>query len=154
MSVSCLIKYADGVVVATLALTCLAQSGVRPKRLVPLEPDVVKTFQSQGKIALLIGIGAYSEASGFSRLRYPAKDVAALAAEFDQQGYAVRVLVDGDATRGVIRKTLKELADSVGPSPGSLLVYFSGHGFEQDKANFLAVFGSVADDLKGEGLAL
>jgi uncharacterized caspase-like protein len=66
----------------------------------------------------------------------------------------VRKLVDADATRGIVRRSPNELAAALDPDQGTLFFYFSGHGFQQDDHNYLATFGSTADDLKGEGLAV
>jgi formylglycine-generating enzyme required for sulfatase activity len=62
--------------------------------------------------------------------------------------------VDADATRGIVRRSLNELAAALDPDQGTLFFYFSGHGFQQEDRNYLATFGSTVDDLKGEGLAV
>src|ERR1019366_7115023 len=40
------------------------------------------------------------------------------------------------------------------PDQGTLLFYFSGHGFAAKGINYLATYGATIDDLEGEGLSL
>jgi tetratricopeptide (TPR) repeat protein len=142
------------IALAFAGLLSHSYSQTRPKRVTPLGPTQVQTFEKQSKTAILVGVGSYPEASGFSRLRYPAKDVAALGAELDHQGYTVRSIIDDQATRGIVRKALTDLAGQVNNDDGAFLFYFSGHGYEQEGTNYLAVYGSVSDDLKREGFSL
>jgi tetratricopeptide (TPR) repeat protein len=139
-------------VVVTTVACCFGQA--KSKRLVSVDPESVQVFDRQPKVALLIAVGAYPGASGFGPLLYPARDLAGMRRELEKQGYTIRSLVDSEATRGVIRKTLRELVEILDREQGTFIFYFSGHGFEQDGANYLAAYGSVADDLKGEGLSL
>jgi formylglycine-generating enzyme required for sulfatase activity len=140
------------VTVASLAICASAQD--RDKRVTPVDPTVRQKFERQVKVALLVGIGNYDVATGLPALKYPARDVELLTAELQRQGYLVTSLIDGRASRGVIRRTLHELASALDPDQGTFLFYFSGHGFQQDGRNYLATYGSTADDLKSEGLAV
>ena len=134
------------------ALAASAQT--REKRVLPVDAGWRVAFERQVRIALLVGVGNYPASSGLGALKYPGRDVAALGAELERQGYLVRRLVDTEATRGVVRRSLNELAAALDPDQGTFLFYFSGHGFQQEGVNYLATFGSTADDLKGEGLAV
>ena len=132
----------------------LAFAQTRSTRVKPVDAAARQIFEKQVKVALLVGVGSYSPASGLSRLKYPPRDVATLAAELEKQGYLVRKLIDSDATRGVVRRTLHELSDAVDSDRGTFLFYFSGHGFAQKGTNYLATFGATADDLQDEGLPI
>ncbi len=133
------------VVAAALAQT-------RDIRVRPVDNATKVSFEKQAKVALLIGIGQYAPASGMSSLKYAVRDVEVLAGVLESQGYAVRKLVDSQATRSMVRKSIRELSDVVQPSQGTLLVFFGGHGFTKNGINYLATFGVTADDLEGEGL--
>ena len=132
----------------------MAPAQTRDKRVTPVDAATRLTFEKQVKVALLVGVGSYSPISGLGRLKYPPRDVATLAAELEKQGYLVRKLVDSEATRGVVRRTLHELSDAVDSDHGTFLFYFSGHGFTQKGTNYLATFGATADDLQDEGLPI
>jgi hypothetical protein len=108
----------------------------------------------QAKFAIVVGIGAYPEASGLSRLNYAQKDASDLAAELTKQHYTVRLLTDSDASRSSLRRSLNSLKETVDPNNATLLFFFSGHGFEQDGENYLATFGASIDDLKEDGLSV
>jgi len=137
-----------------LLTTGLAAAQSYEKRIAPLDPAARQTFERQPKIAVLVGVGAYPEGSGLSPLKYPAQDVAELAAELEKQGYAVRQLTDAQASRGVVVRTLSEIGQAIDPDQGTLLFYFSGHGFAAKDSNYLATWGVTSNDLEREGLAL
>jgi formylglycine-generating enzyme required for sulfatase activity len=135
-------------------LTALAGAQSYEKRVVPVDPAARQNFERQPKIAVLVGVGAYQEGSGLSPLKYPAQDVAELAAELEKQGYAVRQLTDGQASRGLVVRTLTQIGQVLDPDQGTLLFYFSGHGFAEKGTNYLATYGVTVDDLDREGLSL
>jgi hypothetical protein len=81
-----------------LMLTALAGAQSHDKRVAPVEPGARQSFERQRKVAVLVGVGAYPEGSGLATLKYPARDVAELAAELEKQGYAVRQLIEGQAS--------------------------------------------------------
>ena len=129
----------------------LAQNAYE-KRITPVEPSQRTGFEKQVKVALLVGVGAYPAGSGLGPLKYPARDVALLGAELTRQGYLVRRLVDSEASRGMVRRSIEELSDALDPGEGTFVFYYSGHGFAEGKTNYLATFGTTADDLQTEGL--
>jgi hypothetical protein len=137
---------------SSLALALAFSQGTREKRIQPVDTTQRQTFDKQVKVALLVGIGAYPQGSGLGALKYPARDVALLGDELTRQGYLVRRLVDSEASRGVVRRALIELADALDPQQGTFVFYYSGHGFAQDGVNYLATFGATVDDLRSEGL--
>ena len=130
----------------------LVGAQTRDIRVRPVAATVKTSFEKQAKVALLIGIGQYAPASGMSSLKYAVRDVDVLAGVLESQGYVVRKLVDSQATRSMVRKSIRELSDVVQPNQGTLLVFFGGHGFTKNGLNYLATFGVTSDDLEGEGL--
>ena len=126
----------------------------RDLRIEPIDAAARRSFEKQVKVALVVGISVYPQGSGLSSLKYAARDADVLGAALKSQGYLVRKLVDSDATRAVIRRTLRELSDVVSPDEGTFLFFFGGHGYTYKGTNYLATFGSTAADLDGEGLAV
>lgn len=140
---------------ACLFILCIALHGQnRDLRIEPIDPAARRSFEKQVKVALVVGISVYPQGSGLSSLKYAARDADVLGAALKAQGYLVRKLVDSDATRAMIRRTLRELSDVVSPDEGTLLFFFGGHGFTYKGTNYLATAGVTADDLDGEGLAV
>jgi Caspase domain len=124
------------------------------KRVAPVDSSMRQTFERQRRIAVLVGVGAYPEGSGLSPLKYPAQDVRDLSTELEKQGYAVRQITEAQASRGIVVRTLTQMSQALDPDQGTLLFYFSGHGFAQQGVNYLATYGVTVDDLDREGLSL
>jgi formylglycine-generating enzyme required for sulfatase activity len=135
-------------------LSILLSGQNRDLRIEPIDPAARRNFEKQVKVALVVGISVYPQGSGLTSLKYAARDAEVLGATLKAQGYLVRRLTDSDATRSVIRRTLRELSDAVSPDEGTFLFFFGGHGFTYKGTNYLATFGVTADDLDGEGLAV
>jgi TPR repeat protein len=142
------------VFLCSLISGALFAQGFREKRLSPIDPDQAQRFKTQPKIALLVGVSKYPSASGFHTLDYAAADVTDIGKTLTDGGYIVVVLTDADATRGAIVKTLRQVAGSVQAEDGTLLFYFSGHGFSVDGKAYLAPVSASSDDLEREGLAV
>ncbi len=138
---------------AMMAVT-LVLTAQTTRRIVRVDSAAQQTFERQPKIAVLVGIGAYPEGSGLGPLKYAGSDVRELAAELEKDGYAVRQLADAQATRGVIVRTLSQIGEALDSGQGTLVFYFSGHGFTQNGINYLATYGTSVDDLQRDGLAL
>jgi TonB family protein len=126
----------------------------RDLRVEPIDAVSRRSFEKQVKVALVVGIGAYPQGSGLSSLKYAVRDAEVLGATLKSQGYLVRRLTESDATRGMIRRTILELSEAVTRDEGTFLFFFGGHGFTYKGSNYLATFGTTADDLEGEGLAV
>jgi formylglycine-generating enzyme required for sulfatase activity len=138
-----------------LLFSCILLAGqTRDLRIEPIDPVAQRAFRTQVKVALVVGISAYPQGSGLSSLKYAARDAEVLGATLKSQGYLVRQLTESNATRAMIRRTLRELSDAVSPNEGTILFFFGGHGFTYKGSNYLATFGVTADDLDGEGLAV
>src|SRR5271166_6052664 len=101
----------------------------RDLRIEPIDAAARRGFEKQVKVALVVGISTYPRGSGLSSLKYAARDAEVLGTTLKAQGYLVPQLVDSDATRAVIRQTLRELSDVISPDEGTFLFFFGGHGF-------------------------
>lgn len=81
-------------------------------------------------VAVVVGIDAYSD--GLPALETAVADARAIAALLEAHGYAVRLLVDAEATRAGLERLFEdELPAQIGPDD-RLLIYFAGHGTAQD----------------------
>ena len=136
-----------------VSASALAQ-GVFEKRIAPVSSDESRSFKKQVKVALLVGVAKYPDASGLSPLNYAASDAIDVGALLKQQGYLVTVLTDFEATRGAILRTLNRLGEAVDPEQGTFLFYYSGHGFALGGKNYLAPISASESDLDREGLAV
>ncbi len=104
----------------------------------------LRSFDGEPRVAVLVGIAAYPAASGLPPLKYSAEDVDRLRLEFVRQGYQVVALKDQQATRAAVRQALRNAADLMQPRKGTLVFFFSGHGYTIQGANVLAAFDSTA----------
>jgi tetratricopeptide (TPR) repeat protein len=139
-------------VAMSLAPACLfAQQAKRIGRV----PEAQRqTFEKQAKVAVLAGVGHYPSRSGLSELRFPARDVDLLGAELEKQGYRVVALKEQEAVKGSIVQALKDAAGMVEKEQGTILFFFSGHGFSDKGKNYLATYEASLGDLAGSGLAV
>jgi formylglycine-generating enzyme required for sulfatase activity len=137
-----------------LAVSTLASAQTREKRIVPVDASLRQNFERQPKIAVLAGVGVYPARSGLSRLRYPAHDVELLEGELTKQGYRIVALKDQEATRGSVEQALKDAAELVDQGRGTVLFFFSGHGFADKGENYLATFEATSGDLADSGLSV
>jgi filamentous hemagglutinin family protein len=110
---------------------------------------VASVPQIERKIALLVGINAYSD-KNIPQLKNAISDADAVAKIFAAKlGYDVRVLRNPD--KATIIRTLNALATEVG-SEDSVVIYFAGHGFSMDNNGagyWLASDATATDELKG-----
>jgi TPR repeat protein len=137
-----------------LAISSLLFAQSREKRVVPVDPAQRQSFERQPKVAVLAGVSHYPSRSGMGALAYPTHDVDLLGAELAKQGYNVVKLQDGDATRGSVEQTLKDAAELVDRGKGTVLFFFSGHGFADKGVNYLAPFEASSSDLAGTGIPI
>ena len=126
----------------------------RAKRIAPVDPGVRQTFERQPKVAVLAGVGHYPQRSGLGQLRYPARDVDALEAELTRQSYKVVSLKEQEATKGSLIQALHDAGELVDRGSGTVLFFFSGHGFTDRNDNYLATFEATSIDLAGSGLSV
>ncbi len=130
----------------------LEQAQTRAKRVTPLDTTQKQSFERQAKVAVLAGVGKYASRSGLTSLQFPAHDVDLIQAELEKQGYKVVALKDAEATRGAIEQSLTDAKDLVDQNSGTILFFFSGHGFADGGQNYLATYESAAANLAGSGL--
>jgi len=131
---------------------CLS-SADRPKRVKPVSENSLEEFEHRRNVAVLVGVGAYPEESGFSKLAYSAADARDLTRSLEKAGYSVRTLTDTKATRNLVRQTLIELQQVVEKDAGTVVFFFSGHGFARQGENYLATYDSVVSGLASSGIS-
>jgi formylglycine-generating enzyme required for sulfatase activity len=125
-----------------------------PKRLSSVPAPQRESFETQTKMAVVVGVGEYGQGSGLNSLKYSVRDAQALTDELHRQGYAVRLLLDSRATSDFILQAIADAAKTLQPNEGTILFFFSGHGFSDEKRrNYLATYGTTIDDLTA-GLSL
>ncbi|HEX9793292.1 MAG TPA: caspase family protein [Planctomycetota bacterium] len=107
-----------------LALACGFVLSALPGSVWSQEP-------APGRRALLVGVGAYPESSGWPQLTGPTRDVEnmrrALVAHAGFAPESITVLNDNQATRAAILESFAAMIDAA--APGELLLFFfAGHG--------------------------
>ena len=129
------------------AATPNPKSAARAKALVAEAKD---SFQSERKIAVIAAVGRYDS---LSQLRYTLADAQELGEELTRQGYTVYKLINNEATSDQIRAKLDMASSILDKEKGTLLFFFSGHGFQDNAGrNFLAAYGTTVSNLAQEGL--
>jgi TPR repeat protein len=111
-------------------------------------------FQTEKKLALIVGINDYQEESGLSKLKYAVSDAEELATALQSYGYLTDVLTDGRAMKVTIRRHLDDLLRRVQPDSGTVLFAFSGHGGQVGSVSYLATYDAGADSLDKDGIAV
>jgi len=124
------------------------------KTLIRLQTKDRANFISEEKVALVIGLSDYPEHSNIPSLSYAKNDALALEKKLTAFGYRVRILTDYQATTGAVLSVIDDLGQYLTADQGTFVFYFSGHGFAQDKANYLATYESDMNDLERTGLSL
>ncbi len=66
-------------------------------------------FQTQARVALVVGVASYPPTSDFSPLKYSASDAQRVAEELRKRGYSVRLLVNEEAGTQAVREALDDL---------------------------------------------
>ena len=130
----------------------IPQSYEKRIRVVPAEES--GAFLKEAKVAVLAGVSEYGKDSRLSPLKYAVRDTDALARILEEQGYSTIVLRDLDASKSGILQALKNAAHALEPGKGTLLFFFSGHGFDVGAKGYLATYGTTATNLSVTGLSL
>jgi TPR repeat protein len=133
------------------ALGAAAQTG---NKGVKVSPGDATQFQTEKKLALIVGINDYQEESGLSKLKYAVSDAEELATALQSYGYVTDVLTDGRAMKVTIRRHLDDLLKRVEPDSGTVLFAFSGHGGQVGSVSYLATYDAGADSLDKDGIAV
>ena len=147
-------RFNSGMLAVGLATLGLVPLDASTKRVAQVPREQVESFERGDKVAVVVGVGAYPDLGGLSSLSYAAKDADALASKLESKGYVVKLLKDEDATWGTVRMALNLAVDLVAED-GTLLFYFSGHGFSDEKnRGYLATMETSLLDLERTGTSL
>lgn len=114
--------------------------------------EAVEQFQQTRKVAIVVGVEQYSQNIG--SLKYSVDDAKLIAQALQQQGYKVQLLTDSQATSAAILDRIEQVGKTLPAGDGTLIFYFSGHGFVENNANYLASFGTVTGRLQDSALPL
>jgi uncharacterized caspase-like protein len=98
---------------------------------------------AQGRVALVIGNGAYRAGAALAN---PAADAQDLAAALRGMGFTVTLLLDGGLS--AMEQALIRFRDDLAARPGAVgLFYFAGHGIQSQGVNYLL---PVDQDVRSE----
>ena len=87
--------------------------------------------RAEGRVALVIGNGAYQEASSLAN---PVNDAADVAARLRALGF--RVIEDHDLEKRALERRIGEFADALAGADAGLF-YYAGHGVQVDGRNYI-----------------
>lgn len=116
--------------------------------------QAAEQFVNAGKVAVVVGVNNYDNHSGLRPLRFAVNDAQIMAQTLRQQGYTVLLLTDHKANREYILDAIEQAGKAVHAQNGTLLFFFSGHGFAEGQNNYLASYGTVSNRLQGSALRL
>jgi hypothetical protein len=135
-----------------IALTVVSCSSGPPtsrvKRVTPLGSQERAFLETEPKVALVVGVGGYPLSSGLSHLSYAARDADSMRAVLERQKYIVECLTEAEATRQGVIDSLDRVIRRAAGTKGTIVFYFSGHGFEVDGTNYLAPYDADRRTLK------
>ena len=115
----------------------------------------IQQFEQGKKIAIVVGVKNYDrQNTGFRQLDYAQDDAEKVAGVLKKLGYKTELLVNDQASRGIILLRIRELSKTLRDGEGTMVFYFSGHGFAAGRDNYLATWGSVATLLQNDGLGI
>lgn len=113
--------------------------------------------QQSNHAAIVVGVEDYDEPlTGFRPLDYSADDAHLIGSALQSIGYSaqqIEILTDTKATKDIVLNRIRQRAKAVGKD-GTLVFFFSGHGYAQGDENYLATYGAVATELGSSGLAV
>ncbi|WP_040839529.1 caspase family protein [Thiothrix nivea] len=106
-------------------------------------------FDKGNKVAIVIGVENYDQRlTGFRQLDYAEDDAKQVAEVLQDLGYKTELLVNNQAGRDIVLSRIREVGKTLKNGEGTLVFYFSGHGFAAGQNNYLATYGSVAHLLR------
>ena len=124
------------------------------KGLERVSPTVQKEFNLEERVAVIVGLSKYPSHGGLTLLEYADNDAVIMGEQLESMGYKVRVLTNEQATSGAVLNVLDDLGQYIETNQGTILFYFSGHGFAHNKTNYLATYESNPSNIQYTGLAL
>lgn len=96
-------------------------------------------FASGNKVAVVVGVNNYSRGSGLKTLKYAVSDANIIRNVLqNRHGYTVRHLPNADGNKDNILAAIANAGALLRNKQGTLVFYFSGHGFSDSGKNYLA----------------
>lgn len=140
-------------ILIALSLAVAGQAAMaNEKALTRIESEEV--FNENENYAIVIGVDQYDEVAP---LNYAAADAMALSSFFESQGYQVSTLLNSQASKRRVLAQIKAVARVAGSQRkprGNIVFVYSGHGFREDKINYLAPAEIDPTRLKETGISL
>ncbi len=110
--------------------------------ITPTDSDGRYTLYTRSH-ALVIGIDDYS--NGWPRLSNAVNDAKAVAAELEQRGFGVHLVIDPDSD--TLRQAIEQFVFESGSDPQArLFIWFAGHGHTVDGEGYLVPAGAPGPD--------
>lgn len=139
-----------------------SSSGQTPKGTIPENRDqstapTWESFRNEPRVAIVVGVNQYGPESGFTMLHQAnndARDVYKVLAENGYKGpddKSEYPILNEAATKTRIKKEI-EKALALLNGRGTLIFFFSGHGMEYNKVQYLAPYGVDIDDPAGSAI--
>lgn len=96
-------------------------------------------FLSGNKVAVVVGVNNYTKYSGLKTLKYAAADANVIGSVLkNKHGYTVRGLPNHEGNKDNILTAIADAGALLKNKQGTLVFFFSGHGFVHNGENYLA----------------
>jgi hypothetical protein len=136
-------------------LSAVALLAQQAKRYTVVPDKAKQDFTTEPRIAIVAGVNDYQADTGFGPLSFAVDDARQIARMLGKFGYTVRLLTNAEVTKARLLKTIADAHDLIGGRGGSILFFFSGHGFESKGGkNYLATMAVMPPDLERNGIMI
>ena len=113
-------------------------------------------FARSKKVAVIVGVGKYTKQSHLKPLKFAATDARMIEKVLkNRHGYSTRVLTDAEGNKDHILDAIRQAGELLPPDgQGTLVFFFSGHGFARGGKNFLATSNLTPGRLQQSALTI
>jgi uncharacterized caspase-like protein len=138
------------------AFLCTALSGVLINHALASDQRITRSPSADGqKLAYVIGIDQYnSVTNGLEQLNYAVTDAEAMTNALTKLGFKVQPLYDKKATSDALDDLLADISEIDLDHRGTIVFYFSGHGFQSGGENFIFPADTTIRTLGSKGVPL
>lgn len=125
----------------------LALSG---PRTAPKPPPVTQTYlepELRDRVAVVVGLDTYQSGS-VERLKYSQADAELMGSAFRETGYEVKMVTSpaSKPTLPLLKRAILEAGARLKPNEGTLVFYYSGHGYQSGNDAYLAAYDTDFDN--------